>query len=264
MAISSDAKMVNEEPADSPQNMPEKASRSPLVFEHSAMDMQQKDKFRVQYLKRLSAEKVWIPKEERPPQQQTVIIFDWDDTLMYSSFLMKLNGRDLSRISSSIRQQLWSIENAAYKLLDIAVGLGCTFIITNAEHGWVEMCVERYMPSLKPILKKVQVISARTAHSEQHSDDVSQWKRLAFLELGRQLDAEAVTNLVSVGDSQFEHDALHLLGKQFARRLIKTVKLQSSPTPQELMKELHVLVPKFRGLVEKAANLKTCLERKST
>jgi hypothetical protein len=45
--------------------------------------------------------------------------------------------------------------------------------------------------------------------------------------------------------------------------LVKTVKLQESPTPEELMKELDLVVPKFKQIVEKGINMKIRLERRA-
>jgi len=90
---------------------------------------------------------------------------------------------------------------------------------------------------------------------------LKQWKQLAFLELGKKLDKEIITNLVSVGDSKFEMDAAHLLGQQFTRCFIKTVKLRESPTPETLMKELDLIVSKFDKIVLKDTNMKIHLER---
>jgi len=231
------------------------------VFSQNVSDLQEKDKFRVQYLAKLSDGKVWIPEQDRPPQHQSVIIFDWDDTLMYTSFL-QMRGFDLRNISPSTRAHLQGLESAAYSILDMALGLGQTFIITNAEKGWVEACVERYMPSLRPILDKVPVISARTAHEAESCGDVYMWKRLAFLELGRQLDSETITNIVSIGDSIFELEAAQALGTSFTRKFVKTVKLQEKPSPEELSKQLSLLAPKFCTLVQKASNLRVQLTKK--
>lgn len=217
-------------------------------------------KFRLQYLRKLSAEKVWVPKEQRSPKHQTVLIFDWDDTLMYTSYLAQVGDRFIPMNTERI---LFRIECAACKLLETALSLGHTFIITNAQEGWVQESAARYMPSLLPILKRVRVISARSEHEAECSGDASQWKKLAFLELGRQLPPQAITNLVSTGDSNFELEAANLLGEQFSRSLIKTVKLQERPSPQELVKQLELLLPKFRSIVEKASNLKIRLERRS-
>ena len=60
----------------------------------------------------------------------------------------------------------------------------------------------------------------------------------AFLQVQNKLQLEAVTNLVSVGDSHIEMDAVHLLGRSFAHALVKTVKLWERPTPYELQKQV--------------------------
>lgn len=242
-----------------PDDSPILPDNVPLVFETTVPDVQPKDRMRVNYLRKLSDNEVWVPADKRPPKHQSLIIFDWDDTLMYSSFIM--HGYAYG-VSAATKQHLQKIERAAYNLLDTALGLGQTFIITNASEGWVEDCVARYMPSLKKVVERVPVISARSRH-EAESSHLSQWKQRAFLELGKKLDKEIITNLVSVGDSNFEMDAAHLLGQQFSKSLIKTVKLQESPTPEELMKELDLIVSKFHKIVEKATNMKIRLERRT-
>lgn len=230
-----------------------------LVFEKNVLEITPKDKFRVEYLRKLSDQKVWVPPPQRPPKHQSLIIFDWDDTLMYSSFI--LQGRRTA-VSANTSDHLQSIERAALKLLETALTLGHTFIITNASEGWVEQCVECYMPSLRQIIKKVRIISARTEH-EAECNCLSEWKKRAFLELGRQLDKKLITNLVSIGDANYEMEAVELLGKQFPQSLVKTVKLQECPTPEELKKELDLVAPKLKSIVEKAMNMKIRLERRS-
>jgi len=246
--------LFQEDLGQSPNSPPEK---SPLVFEHNAEDIKAKETFRLQYLRRLSHEKVWVPKEQRPPKHQTLIIFDWDDTLMYTSFLQQPRGRT---VSAATHCHLKNIEKAAFALLEKAKDLGNVVIVTNAQEGWVEECVSWHMPSLKTALKNVPIISARTEH-EGECPDARQWKNRAFLELGKKLDTSIVTNLVAVGDSNFEMDAVHLLGQQFPRSLIKTVKLKERPSPEELMKELDLIVPKFQMMVQRAQNMKIRLER---
>lgn len=236
-----------------PKKMSDKTAK---VFERNALELDQKDSFRVDYLRRLSNEKVWLPKDKRTPEHQSVIIFDWDDTLLCTSFLSQAQGRP---IPQATKQQLMRAELAAQKLLESAVSLGHTFIITNAEKGWVEESAARFMPSLKHILEKVQIISARSEHEGECTSD--QWKNRAFLELGRQLPPETMTNLVSIGDSKFELEAAKLLGQQFSRSFIKTVKFQEHPTPEELVRELETLVSKLQSIVEKPANMRIRLTR---
>lgn len=240
----------------SPQNVPEKTQ---LLFEQNVQDIAAKEKFRMNYLSKLSTEKVWLPKEQRAPKHQCLTIFDWDDTLMYTSFLLHSQNRPTR---PDTHKHLERIEKAAYSLLEKALEHGQTFIITNAMEGWVEQCVSQHMPSLKSPLKRVKVISARSTQ-EEHSEHIGQWKVRAFTELSKQLDTQTITNLVSVGDAHYEMEAAHVLGAQFPRSVVKTVKLQEHPSPEELMKELEIIVPKFKTIVEQARNMNIRLERKA-
>merc|ERR1712003_400718 len=109
----------------------------------------------------------------------------------------------------------------------------------------------------------VKVISARTNHETEYPGEVAKWKIQAFLEVQRQLDSEIITNLVSLGDSNFEMDAVHVMGKEFAQALVKTIKFQESPSPEELLKQLELVGQKFEKIIENARNLKIGLERKA-
>jgi|Transcript_94083 hypothetical protein len=184
---------------------------------------------------------------------ETLIIFDWDDTLLNSSFVMK--QRQGWTIPESIKSHFNAIEQRAYQLLEIALGLGHTYIITNAKDGWVEQSAARYMPSLLPILERVEIISARSTQEATCNGDISLWKVKAFMEIGQYFDVDIVTNVVSIGDSDFELDAAHILGKRFSKSFTKTIKLQENPTTEEHMKQLGSLVLKLQDIVNEARNL---------
>lgn len=38
-------------------------------------------------MSRLTYEKIWLTPQEKPKQYETAIIFDWDDTLLCTSFI---------------------------------------------------------------------------------------------------------------------------------------------------------------------------------
>merc|ERR1719162_2397330 len=109
----------------------------------------------MKFLQKLSYERVWLPKPQRPLSHQTVIIFDWDDTLLCTSFLRMMEG---SFLAPCVEEQLQACEKASLQLLELALSLGQTFIITNALGGWVESSAEYWAPSLLPLLKRVEVI----------------------------------------------------------------------------------------------------------
>jgi len=228
-------------------------------FGMNYLDLKGQDDFRVNFLRKLSYSKVWVPQAQRPPKHQTVIIFDWDDTMLCTSFL---NLRHDQVLPASVERHLQEIQGAARRLLELAMRLGHTFIITNAMEGWVEYSAAKWVPELLPILQKVRVISARTKYEPHFPGEVSKWKIQAFLEVQRQLDSQIITNLLSLGDSNFEMDAVHVMGKEFAQALVKTIKFRENPSPEELLKQLELVAQKFERIVENARNLKIGLERK--
>lgn len=228
-------------------------------FEMNVLDLRSKDDFRLNFLKKLSYQRVWVPQAQRPPQHQTVIIFDWDDTLLCTSFL---NFRQDSSPQPVVERYLKGIEKAAIKLLEQALRLGRTFIITNAMTGWVEYSAAKYVPGLLPVLQRVRVVSARGNFEAQYPGEVSQWKIQAFLEVKRELDSQIITNLISLGDSNFEMDAVHVMGKEFEQAMIKTIKFRDNPSPEELLKQLELVAQKFEKIALNARNLKIGLERK--
>lgn len=208
---------------------------------------------RMKFLQKLSYEGVWVPKPQRPPRHQTVIIFDWDDTLLCTSFLQDLQ---FTQLPEPVLRCLKEIENAVINLLSLALSLGHTFIITNAVKGWVEYSAAKHIPAILPVLQRVRVVSARSRYEPFYPGDMAKWKAETFLEVQRQLDSQVVTNVVSLGDSYFEMDAALVMGRQFEQAMIKTVKFQEAPSPQELLKQQVLVCQEFEKIIGNARNLK--------
>lgn len=247
------------EAPDRMEHVPEKDDERGKDFDLNFMQAGSQDDFRVNFLRKLSYNKVWVPQAQHPPKHQTVTIFDWDDTLLCTSFLTM---RDDHALPPGTEQHLKTIETHAQRLLELAMRLGHTFIITNAMEGWVEQSCATWLPGLLPTLQRVRIISARTKFECHYPGDVSKWKIQAFLEVQKQLDSQIITNLLSLGDSNFEMDAVHVMGQEFAQALVKTIKFRERPFPQELAKQLELVCQKFEKIVNNGRNLKVGLERK--
>ena len=223
------------------------------------MNMRGHDDFRVNFLKKLSYSGVWVPPASRPPSHQTVIIFDFDDTLTPTSFL---NAKPDLAQSPNVQKQLQVIADLGSQLLEMAMRFGHTFIITNAIRGWVEYSTNKHMPSLLSTLQKVKIISARDNYEQQLPGQYHEWKVQTFLKVQKELNSQIITNLVSLGDSNIEMDAVHIMGSEFSEALVKTVKFRETPTPDELAKQLELVLQKFEKIILNAKNLKISLERK--
>lgn len=210
---------------------------------------------RRKFLEKLSYQSVYITRALRPPSYQTVIIFDWDDTLLCTSYLNYKNClAGVDHLPEAKQNTLKAIEQASAQLLNLAIEMGQTFIITNALDCWIEHTAKVWAPSITPLLQKVKVLSARSRYESQYPGDASKWKEEAFKDIGRNFDAEVVANIVSLGDSQYEMDAAQTLGKEFQQSSVKLVKFRPQPAPEELVTQLKFLTGRFQRVVSKAGN----------
>ena len=89
---------------------------------------------------------------------------------------------------------------------------GKTYIVTNAAEGWVELSAKRFMPKVLAELGDIQFISARTKYEKLYPRNYQKWKVEAFLETRADMDEQAMTNLVALGDNVFEIEAAYILG----------------------------------------------------
>jgi len=230
-------------------------------LEAPCLELKEQDDFRVAFLRKLSYEKVWVPTAHRLPSSQTVIIFDWDDTLLCTNYLCKHFENRL--VPPSLHNTLRRIASYVTDLLELSMKLGRTYIITNAIDGWVEYSASQWVPELLPILSKIEIISARTRYESLFPQQVNKWKINAFRDLQRRLDYPIVTNLISVGDSNYEMEATAIMGQDFSEARVKTIKLRDNPTADELRKELELIVQRFERIAANAQNMKITLERNS-
>ena len=56
--------------------------------EKSHMLIKSSDKLRTSLLSKLAYQKLWVGPDRKPKTHQTCIIFDWDDTILCTSFLI--------------------------------------------------------------------------------------------------------------------------------------------------------------------------------
>lgn len=143
----------------------------------------------------------------------------------------------------------------------MSVKSGKTYIITNAGDGWVQYSAEKFLPAVVPILKHINIISARAKY-EGLTKDYRKWKLHAFLEAQSHLEDAKIKNIIALGDNQLEIDAAHHLAKKFQSALIKTVKFREFPRPNELVKQLNLVVTKFDEICHGVKNLTIRLEKR--
>jgi len=216
---------------------------------------------RQEYLSRLVNMK--ILKLEPAKKHQTILIFDWDDTLLCTSFVKENEGF----VSyESMLELLEVLDLASSELISRAVEYGEVFIITNADEGWVEESAGCFLPRVLEVLKekKVKIISARKGYESRFPENVGRWKMEAFLSIKRHFDSQVITNIICIGDQTSEIQAAYLLAEQFHRSIIKTIKFKERPRPDELVKEIKLVLNKLEGIYVALNHLKIRMEKKNS
>lgn len=127
-----------------------------------------------------------------------MFIYDWDDTLLCTSFLNPSGFYDESlEIPEMAIKHLEKLEKAVEKVLTASVKHGKTYIVTNAAEGWVQFSSQKYMPLVYEALKKVEVISARSLFESLYPGDSYEWKIQAFTNIQKELESSVITNIIA-------------------------------------------------------------------
>lgn len=97
--------------------------------------------------------------------ENTLIIWDWDDTILPTYHLAverKLSLTDL-QVAEDLIEPLAQLETKALRSLEMSMRSGCTILVTNASFRWLTDSAEKYFPDLWDFIKrhKVKILSAR-------------------------------------------------------------------------------------------------------
>ena len=219
---------------------------------------------RKSYLAKLISKNVWNPNN-KDKKYNNIIIFDWDDTLLPTSFLSP-GGIFSPNIKLTKDDTLKIIElgKIVYKILTNAIQKGDVFIITNAGKGWVEFSASRFYPNIVDILPKLNIISARAEYENAFPGESNKWKIQAFLDLQRIFNVKLVSNIICFGDSLLEMQAGKILGSKFSEAFVKTIKFKETPKMEELLKQLSVVNQQFNYIYSSVKNMTIKIERKRT
>eukprot|EP00928_Gymnodinium_smaydae_P026408 TRINITY_DN20751_c0_g1_i1.p1 TRINITY_DN20751_c0_g1~~TRINITY_DN20751_c0_g1_i1.p1 ORF type:complete len:680 (+),score=150.05 TRINITY_DN20751_c0_g1_i1:109-2148(+) len=180
--------------------------------------------------------------------EETIIFFDWDDTLCPTNWIQTDKRVDwktrcpafddaslLLEPSSSatgeaspcrsritMAEALRQHEAAVIALLRVAAAAGHVVIVTLAQVGWLETSIENFMPGVAPVLRElgVEVIYARKAVPVRRikaalADQRDPWAvmkegamRKALKRFYSRRPKQSWKNCLSIGDSQVEAEAL--------------------------------------------------------
>ena len=158
-----------------------------------------------------------------------------------------------------LARDLQELESDVINLLSACSERGRTVIITNAAKGWVQASGKRFTPGVVKYIKdnNVRVVSAQAEYAALcPSGDPADWKKKAFL---REITGSSI-NIVSVGDSVFEREAAHFVGKQSRVDATKTVKFVDMPNIEQLRRQICTLTAQLDSIIGEEQSLDIELE----
>tara|TARA_B100000686_G_scaffold353097_1_gene457324 strand:+ start:1702 stop:2283 length:582 start_codon:yes stop_codon:yes gene_type:complete len=177
----------------------------------------------------------------------TILIFDWDDTLFPTSWLQSNEIRQ-GNITKDVAIQLEDLDNICIQFLKHAQNLGRIVIVTNSINDWVKISSKLFMTRVHDFISEIDVISAR---SKFRNLPIKECKVQTFKEL---IDDD-ILNILSFGDTSNDRDALFLATKDQTGIYSKSVKFLQTPTIDELKTQLILLTDSIDKLWENNKNL---------
>jgi len=200
--------------------------------------------------------------------EATLVIFDWDDTILPSTWL-QLQGLTLDPDSVPTEQQrslLEALAGKALQTLESAKLWGTVVLITNAEEGWIQLSCQKFLPSLLESLESLKLLSARSAYEPMGVDSPTAWKLLAFeSEIEGFIDnlsdsaAGLQKNLISLGDSKHEREALVRTTMNMTECYAKSVKFVDRPSVEQLTREHELVNGSFPQIMQHLGMMDLCL-----
>jgi len=245
--------------------------------------------------------------------EQTIILFDWDDTLCPSNWIREnrpaLSFFKPAPADEKYQRPLRDLQKIVEATLKLAMKLGKVIIVTNAMEPWVDTSCRNFMPTLYPLVSQLPVIYARSIFESQGLDQVrrapaqgsmgglsrtpalpgmymangqnklgscngrlsmqademapQRWKELVFNQeitgFYSRYDHQSWKNVISIGDSIFERDAVRrvVLNRpcQQKKCRTKTAKLLDEPEVDELIAQVRVIHDALGLMVHYDGNL---------
>lgn len=180
--------------------------------------------------------------------KKNVVILDWDDTLLCTTHITP-NGKfdeKLELCNKSIKK-IEILQNSIINFFEMnEIQISDVYIVTNASKLWIEYSARRYLPNILNYMKNIYIISARDTFEKFFPMNQRIWKLETFRLIINLYKNDSIMNIICIGDSFIEMEAVNLLvGEYFIKSYIKSVKLNESPTLEELIKQLNLLIEQF-------------------
>lgn len=200
-------------------------------------------------------------------RRRSLIIFDWDDTILPTTYLAKKGYKLDSPVPvGEVKEALDKYSKVVNRTLHEASKRGHVMVVTNAETGWIQLTVEKFLPQSAAMVHKFQHISARSMFEPTGVVTPIAWKENAFrLVVEEYLRAlgKSDCQVVSLGDSAHEREAVLKVSEEF-KVVCKSLKFMERPDLDALCQQHHLIQECFEGIIDKKESLDLCIQANPT
>lgn len=208
-----------------------------------------------------------------PPKP--LLIFDWDDTILPTSWLNSMGHRlEGPNPAGDIKTALDRLSLVINETLRVAARKGHVMIITNAEDRWVSLTVDKFLPDSAKIVNKFQHISARSMFEPTGVTHPIEWKENAFrlvvdeyISSGRSSASRRHhRQVVSIGDSVHEREAVLKVCSEMKRRYpmtairCKSLKFMERPDIDSIVKQHQLIQECLNDVLDHKEDLDLCIQ----
>ena len=237
---------------------------SPIPFKREEQLLRNEEKNINSSIEKLFSNIIW-KKDKNKKLFNSIIIFDWDDTLLCTSLINKYGYfSEMKKYPMNDLIQISLLEAFVMEILEKSFEKGDTYIITNSEKGWVEYSCKKFFPNLFPLLSKLKIISSREKYEKMHPYNFLMWKMevCKYFAKDYNYNINLPTNIISIGDSFADIEAGRSLENKFKKCFIKTIKFVKFPGVKDLIEQLGLILDKFEHIISSCYNWNIKVEKK--
>lgn len=198
----------------------------------------------------MNNENMYNKKNLHIDNKNTLIIIDWDDTLHPTTWVTS-NNIDLTDPNSRYKYIKYyeKLDHILSDTLTTIIKYGEVIIITNAMLEWIDLTLGVLPKTKDIILNNIQVVSAREKY--QNKTKMTSWKEYAFLEeILRRSQMKKYVNILSLGDAEFEHNALINLYnlKILPHKYLKSIKFIKSEDYNLILDQIKMIKKNIKSI----------------
>lgn len=186
---------------------------------------------------------------------ESIIVFDFDDTLFPTSFLQQFDY-DINMIDPSFQKLLFKILSKAIETKSKV------YIVTNAQLKWLDYCFENLIPEVSVLKPYLNIVSAteyamlnRKVSSTLELNNLSKCFMFDKIILDSNMHESKNSQFMSIGDGLPETVAMKFIKGKYPNITTKAIRFVEKPNYRDLCAQLLFLKKVFKKIFKETVDL---------